>query len=234
MDPAPHRAADREDDAWAGLVRTRWRGAVLDIAPVFCFTVGFAGTGRLALAWGLALAVGVGVCGYRLVRRRPVWSALGVVGLVCLDGALTMVTGNATSFFLPGLLLQAVMIVVTPVLLALGWPPMGLVVGLVTGERNAWRRCPVRRRAFVVGNLVILAGTVLKMVLELPLFLLGRTVALGSVHLLAPGVLAASLLLGWRVYRRHVGTHRCSDHRDTAPPSRREHRRLPTVPGEPR
>ncbi|GGU49245.1 hypothetical protein GCM10010211_11700 [Streptomyces albospinus] len=98
---------------------------------------------------------------------------------------------------------------VTPVLLLLGRPPMGLAVGLITGERTRWRRCAVRRRAFSKGNLVILAGHVVMPAVQLPLFFSGQAVALGAVDVFGPIVLALTALLGWRVYRSCVGTHRC-------------------------
>ncbi|MFH8628414.1 DUF3159 domain-containing protein [Streptomyces lydicus] len=129
--------------------------------------------------------------------------------MVGVGGALAALTGRATSFFVPSLVMHCVMAVATPVMLLLGWPPMGLAMGLITGERTGWRRCPVRRRGFIRGNLAIMAGSYGLLALQLPLFLSGQAVALGTVETLGPVVLALSTLLGWRVYRRVVGTHRC-------------------------
>ncbi|MFD8544589.1 DUF3159 domain-containing protein [Streptomyces sp. NPDC059649] len=191
------------------MIRRRLRATVIDVAPVFGFTMGFAVTHRVVVALGLAIAAGLGVCVYRLVRGESVRRALAALGLICVGGVLAARSGQATDFFLPGLVVHCVMAVVTPVLLLLGWPPMALVVGLITGERTKWRRCAVRRRAFVQGNLVVFAGHLAMLAVQLPLFLSGQVVALGSVDLFGPVVLALGALLGWRVYRRRVGTHRC-------------------------
>ncbi|MEE4422472.1 DUF3159 domain-containing protein [Streptomyces bugieae] len=204
MDPG----SDHED-VTGDVIRRRLRDTVIDVAPVFGFTMGFAVTHRVVVALALAIGAGLGVCVYRLVRREAVRRALAALGLICVGGGLAARSGQATDFFLPCLVVHCAMAVVTPVLLLLGWPPMGLVVGLITGERTKWRRCAVRRRAFVKGNLVVLVGHLAMLAVQLPLFLSGQVVALGSVDVFGPPVLALGVLLGWRVYRRCVGTHRC-------------------------
>ncbi|MGY4989210.1 DUF3159 domain-containing protein [Streptomyces nigrescens] len=208
MDPAAHHGAGGAD-AVRTAVRNRLRSTVIDVTPVFGFTVTFALTHRLGVALTLALTAGAGVFLYRLVRKEPARQALGVLALVCVQGVLAGRTGEATNFFLPHLVVHGVMAVVTPVLLVLGWPPLGVMVGLVTGERTRWRRCTVRRRAFVKGSLVLYTGNLAMLSIQLPLFLTGQAVALGSVDVFGPVVFALGALLGWRVYRRSVGTHRC-------------------------
>lgn len=204
MHPGAHRA-----DVAGDVVRHRLRDAAIDVAPVFGFTVSFALTHRVVVALALAVVTGVGVCGYRLMRGESVRRALAVLGLICVGGALAARSGEATDFFLPSLVMHCAMSVVTPVLLLLGWPPMGLAVGLVTGERTRWRRCAVRRRAFTKGNLVILGAHVAMLAVQIPLFWSGQAVALGVVDVFGPIVLALGVLLAWRIYRRGVGTHCC-------------------------
>ncbi|MHB6905780.1 DUF3159 domain-containing protein [Streptomyces sp. CB02959] len=199
----------RHADVAGEAVRRRLRDAVIDVAPVFGFTVGFALTHRVVVALAPAVVAGVGICVYRLVRGERVRRALAVLGLMGVGGVLAACSGQATHFFLPALVVHCVMTVVTPVLLLLGWPPMGLAVGLITGERTRWRRCAVRRRALSRGNLVMLAGHVVMLSVQLPLFFSGQAVALGAVDVFGPIVLALTALLGWRIYRRGVGTHRC-------------------------
>lgn len=208
MDPAADLAPGGAD-AVRTAVRKRLRSTLTDVTPVIGFTLTFALTHRLGVALTLALSVGAGVFLLRLVRREPVRQALVFLGIVCVQGLLAGRTGDAVNFFLPHLVLHTVMAVVTPVLLLLGWPPLGVLVGLVTGERSGWRRCAVRRRAFVKGHLVIYAGSLLTLSVQLPLFLSGQAVALGTVDVFGPLVLAVGALLGWRVYLRSVGTHRC-------------------------
>ncbi|WEB39604.1 MULTISPECIES: DUF3159 domain-containing protein [Streptomyces] len=208
MDPEAHHVGDGADAARAA-ARDRLRAAVVEVAPVFGFTVSYALTHQLTVALVLALAAAAGVCVYRVVRRESVWRALAVLGLVCVQGALAAKTGQATDFFLPNLVMHSVIALANAVLLLLGWPPMGLVVGLITKERTGWRRCTVRRRAFIKGNLVILAASLAMLAIQLPLYLSGQAVALGTADACGLPVVALSALLGWRVYRRALGSHDC-------------------------
>ncbi|MGP8300745.1 DUF3159 domain-containing protein [Streptomyces inhibens] len=209
MDPTARRVADGEEAAQAA-IRRRLRATVVDIAPIFGFTVSFALTHQLTVALALALAAAAGVCVYRVVRGESVWRALAVLGLVCVQGALAATTGEATNFFLPNLVMHSVVALANAVMLLIGRPLMGVVVALITKEGPGWHRCPVRRRAFVKGNLVILASSVVMLAIQLSLYLSGQVVALGTADAFGPPLLALSMLLGWRVYRRALGDHSCA------------------------
>lgn len=209
MDPTAHRVTGGEEAAQA-VLRGRLRAAVIDIAPIFGFTVSYALTHRLTVALVLALAAAAGVCVYRVVRGESVWRALAVLGLVCIQGALAAKTGEAANFFLPNLVMHSVVVVANAVMLLIGRPLMGVVVALLTKEGPGWHRCPVRRRAFVKGNLVILASSAVMLAVQLSLYLSGQVVALGTADAFGPPVLALSMLLGWRVYRRALAGHSCA------------------------
>lgn len=202
-------ATDADRDAVLAAARNRLRGMVIDVAPVFGFTVTFALTHWISIALGIALLAGVAVAGYRLFRRESVWRALAVIAAVGVAGALAAGTSQATNFYLPGLAVESVMAVVTPTLLLLGWPLMGVAAGMITGEGTRWRRCTVRRRAFATGTLVGYAVSLTMLTIKLSLFLSGQAVILGTVDVIAPFVLAGNIVLSWRVYRRAVGSHRC-------------------------
>ncbi|MFD3422856.1 DUF3159 domain-containing protein [Streptomyces decoyicus] len=211
MDPAVDRVAGGEDAAPA-VLRSRLRAAVIDVAPIFGFTVSFALTHDLGVALVLALAAAAGVCLYRVVRGEGAWRALGVLALVCVQGALAAKTGEATDFFLPNLVMHSLVALANTVMLLLGRPLMGVVVALITKEGSGWHRCAVRRRAFSKGNLVILAASLVMLAIQLSLYLSGQAVALGTADAFGPPVVALSMLLGWRVYRRALGGHRCAAH----------------------
>ncbi|GAA2695805.1 DUF3159 domain-containing protein [Streptomyces lunalinharesii] len=199
------------DVAARDMIRRRLRSGIIDVAPILGFTVSLSLTHQVAVGLTVALTLGAVGCVLRLVRRESVWRTLGIVGVVGVGGALAASTGQATTFFAPSLVMHCVMAAATPVMLLLGWPPLGLAMGLLTGEKTAWRHCRVRRRAFTKGNLVMMAGSYVMLAIQLPLFLSGQAVALGAVETFGPLVMALSTLLGWRLYRRCVGTHRCVD-----------------------
>ncbi|MGW5647708.1 DUF3159 domain-containing protein [Saccharopolyspora sp. NPDC003752] len=191
-------------------MQNRVRAALIDIAPILFFTLTFVLTHRVVIAVAFALTCGVGITVRRLVCGEPVWRALGALGIICVGGLLAACTGDATNFFAPGLVIHSTIALVTPVMLAFGWPPLGLVAGLVTGEGTRWRRCPIRRRAFTRSNVVLLATKVVILSAEIPLFLAGQTIALGFTNAVGPVVHGLGVLLAWRVFRRTTGTHHCA------------------------
>jgi hypothetical protein len=196
-------------------VRGRVRDAVIDIAPGFCFTLTFALTQQLTLALALALTGVVGVGVLRLIRSQPVWRVLGTLVIVGIGAGLAGRSGDAVDFFLPGLVFNVVFIVVQVVMMLLRWPPLGVAAGLVNGEGTRWRRCPVRRRAFARATLLILAGEILMISIQVVLFLAGEVVVLGTVDTATPIVFVLSMLVGWRIYRRNIGAHRCAPGTDS-------------------
>ncbi|MCX5444553.1 DUF3159 domain-containing protein [Streptomyces libani] len=216
MDPTAHHMADGEEAAQA-VLRSRLRAAVIDIAPIFGFTVSFAFTHQLTIALALALAAAAGVCVYRVVRGESVWRALAVLGLVCVQGTLAAKTGDASNFFLPNLVMHSVVVVANAVMLLIRRPLMGVAVALITKEGPGWHRCPVRRRAYIKGNLLILASSAVMLTIQLSLYLSGQVVALGTADAFGPPVLALSTLLGWRIYRRALGGHSCATNYRTTP-----------------
>ena len=200
---------EQDRDAVLDAARDRLRNMVIDVVPVFGFTVTFALTHWIPAALGIALLAGVAVAGYRLLRRESVWRALAVLAVVAVAGALAARTGLATKFYLPGLIVESAVAVVTPVALLFGWPLQGVAVGMITGEGTRWRRCAVRRRAFTRGTLVAYSISMTALAVKLSLFLTGQAVILGTVDVIMPFVLAGNIVLSWRVYRRAVGSHRC-------------------------
>ncbi|MBP2324441.1 hypothetical protein JOF56_004826 [Kibdelosporangium banguiense] len=212
MQPAPRQDTDQEGETaeiTGPDMRERVRGAMLEIAPIFCFTASFAITHEIAVALPLALTAGIAVSVYRLVRREPVWRALAALGVVGIGSLLALSSGEATEFFVPNLITHGVVAVVSLVLLIAGWPPMGLLMGLVTGDGTNWRRCPVRRRAFSKASLALLASPVLMSSVEIPLYLADQAIALGVVDTFGPLVFVLAVMLGWRIYRSAAATHRC-------------------------
>ncbi|GAA2296314.1 hypothetical protein GCM10010149_50880 [Nonomuraea roseoviolacea subsp. roseoviolacea] len=175
-------------------------------APALGFTVPYAVTGDLALSLGVALCVAALVALHRLRQSRGVWPAVGGFGLAALAGALATLSGEAADYFLPLIAVRAVVAVATPVLLLLRLPPAGLVTGLVTRRGLAWRRCPVRLRAFTIVNSLWLAMEAALLANQLRLYHEGQAVAMGVFKLLVevPAHVLAAVVL-WLLYRRLTG-----------------------------
>ena len=123
----------------------------------------------------------------RLLQRQTlVHVTSGVVGLV-VAAVVASRTGEASDFFLPGILYNAGLAVVFAASMLLGWPVVGFMFGAVTGDVTGWRSRRGVRRMFQKLTAVLLANYVLRVVVQLPLYLSGSVVALGI----------SKVVLGW-------------------------------------
>ena len=112
-------------------------------------------------------------------------------------------SGRAEDFFLPGLLLNAAYATGFLVSIAVRRPLVGLIVGQLDGEGSGWREDPARMRVFTQATWVWAALFVLRLVVQLPLYLAGDVVALGVART-AMGVplFVLGFWLSYRLVRR--------------------------------
>ncbi|MFL6180276.1 MAG: DUF3159 domain-containing protein [Actinomycetes bacterium] len=130
--------------------------------------------------WG-ALATAFVLTIVRIIRRGSVQFALaGMIG-VAFSAFIASRTGNAANFYLPGLLLQAAYAIAYLVSILVGWPLIGVVLGPLLGEGFTWRDDPERKRAYAQVSWLWCGMFAVRLAVQLPLYLLSLTVALGWV-----------------------------------------------------
>lgn len=136
---------------------------------------------REAAMVALALSVILGV--FRLLRREKLQSAVtGVMGvLICY--LLVRSTGKAEDFYLPGLFINAGYGALYLVTNIAGWPIIGLVLGPLLGEDLHWRKVPERKRAYQRAGWLWVGLFLLRIAVQLPLYLAGYINALGIARL---------------------------------------------------
>jgi hypothetical protein len=180
-------------------------GVVESSAPAVSFVVAYTATGSntnaaAAVAVGLALLLAV----VRLVRRETPRHALsGLVGVVFAAFIATR-SGKAENFFLPGLLANVAYASAFLVSLAVRWPLVGVLVTKFDGEEAGWREDPLRMRAFALASWLWAGLFLLRLLVQLPLYLAGAVVALG-VAKTAMGLplFGLGLWLTWLLVRQH-------------------------------
>ena len=152
------------------------------------------------VAVGLALVLAVA----RLVRREsPRHALLGLVG-VAFAAFVAARSGRAQDFFLPGLLANAAYASAFVISIAARRPLVGIIVGALDGEHQDWRYDPDRVRAFRLASWLWAAVFLMRLAVQLPLYLAGAVFALG-VAKTAMGIplSALGLWLTWRLVHRH-------------------------------
>jgi hypothetical protein len=152
--------------------------------------------------WG-ALATAVVLTIVRIARGGSIQFALaGMIG-VAISAFIASRTGNAANFYLPGLLLQAAYAIAYLVSIVVGWPLIGVVLGPLLGEGFTWRDDPARRRAYARASWFWCGMFAVRLAVQLPLYLLNMTVALGWVKVAMGWPLFALVLwLSYLVLRK--------------------------------
>ncbi len=194
-----------EAESLASLLGGR-RGALDATLPPVAFGVGWLVTGHSVSGGALAaLAVGAVVAGWRLSRGdRPRSALLGLLA-VCLAALIAVRTGQASDFFLLQLLTNAASALAWMVSIAVRWPLLGVVVGVVLGQRGRWRRDPALLRAYRRGSWVWVAQYVIRLAIFIPLYQADQVVALVAARAaLTWPLVAACLAVSWWVIARSL------------------------------
>ena len=158
--------------------------------PSVLFVIVYAATKRLDASLVAALATAAVLTAVRLAKKDTLQHALGGLGGVLVCAAVAKFTGQAKDFYLPGLLLNIGEAVIFSASALLRWPIVGVLLGPVTGEMTAWRDYPARLRAFTLATWLLAAMFLVRVIIEVPLYLGNATTALG----------VAKVVLGWPLY----------------------------------
>ena len=171
--------------------------------PAVAFVVAYTVSGSATnVAAGVAVGIALVLTVARLVRRESPRHALsGLVGVVFAAFIATR-SGRAENFFLPGLLSNAAYAAAFLVSIAVRRPLVGFIVGRLGSEAERWRDDPVRLRAYTRATALWAALFLLRLGVQLPLYLAGAVVALGVARTaMGLPLFALGLWLTWRLVR---------------------------------
>jgi Protein of unknown function (DUF3159) len=156
-------------------------------------------TGAIWGALGVALVLAV----VRLVKRDTLQHTLSGLFGVLICAAVAHFSGQAKGFYLPGVLLNIGEAILFSASALARWPMVGVVLGPITGEMMAWREHPARMRAFTLATWMLAGMFVLRVCIEVPLYLGGQVDALGVTKIILgyPLYLAVAYFC-WQVIRR--------------------------------
>ncbi|WP_022928797.1 DUF3159 domain-containing protein [Patulibacter americanus] len=127
----------------------------------------------------VAVAVAAVLTVARLIRGQTLQFALSGLAGIALAGFIVSRTGRAEDFFLPGILINVGYAAAYLVSILVRWPLMGIVIASLGGQGMEWRKDPVLLRLYTRVSWVWVALFVLRLAVQLPLYLAGALVALG-------------------------------------------------------
>ncbi|PWD49830.1 DUF3159 domain-containing protein [Serinibacter arcticus] len=173
-----------------------WRGLVESVAPGLVFVVVFVITQEIAPPVIASLAVAALAVVARLVRRSSVTYALGGVLGVVIGAVWAWRSGEASNYYVWGLITNAAFALVTGISLLVRRPLVGLVVSALgidpaldkpgAGEKAldlSWRHDPVRLRRYALATALWCGAFVLRLAVQVPLWLAGEVPWLGTARL---------------------------------------------------
>lgn len=203
---AERSGIERRDDGQIDVLKSVGgvRGLAEAIIPGLAFLVLFTVTTDLQTALIVALAAAALFTIVRLIQRTSITQAFsGLIG-VAICALVANSTGQASDFFLLGLVTNAVYIVGMLISLKVKWPIAGLLFGFIRGEGTSWRDDGDRLRRYKTATWIIIAVMALRLAVQTPLYMLGDAafVALGTTRLLMGVPLyALGLWVAWLISR---------------------------------
>jgi hypothetical protein len=213
---ASHSTVEGEVRARLGAELGGLRGSLETSLPVVMFTVVYLVTDELQPSVVGAVAAAVVAYGLRLAQHSETrFVRHGLIGIL-IAAVLATFTGRAETVFLPGIVQNGVWVLVLGGSLALRWPLAGFVIGEVLNDRTGWRDDPAIVRLSNRLTLVLLAPMVIRLAVQLPLYLAGAVGWLGASRVVLGWPLHAATLglVGLILLRGNTPLHRAHDDAD--------------------
>lgn len=207
----PEAGAGTEGRAlWAALGGTR--GVIESILPGLAFLILFGTTKDTFWSVVPSAVLAAAFLIVRIVQRQRLVSAVTGLVFVAVSAATALFTGEATDNFLPGLWINAGMLVLVAITLLVRWPIAGLLVGALTGDLTGWREEPLLRKGATTATWVLAGLFAARLAVELPLYFSRAAEGLALAKLLMGVPLYAAVLwLCWLLLRPGLAARRGSE-----------------------
>jgi hypothetical protein len=179
------------------------RGMFEAAVPTILFTVTFLASHQLRLALVLSVAAAVVLLVARVVQRSSIQFVVNSLVGIAIGGFFAWRSARgggdagdqALAYFLPGILYNAGYAVVITVTILARWPVVGFMVGSVAGDPTAWHRDPQVVRLCSHLSWLLVLPCVLRVAVQLPLYLAGSNGLDSGAAIAALGV--SKIVMGW-------------------------------------
>lgn len=174
------------------------RGMVEAALPFVGFTVAWVLSRALYPSLGVAVGVALVLAVVRLLQRSSLKFVAQAVVPTAIAALIASRTGRAEDVFLPGILYNGALAVVSLLTVAVRRPLVGFIVGAALQDPTGWIKDRGLVRMSTRLTLVLAVPYVLRFVVQLPLFLAQKVVWLGVAKVVLgwPLLLAALFVIG--------------------------------------
>jgi hypothetical protein len=163
------------------------RGMIESALPFIAFTIAWVITRQLYPAVAAAVVTALLLAVIRLIQRQSIKYVVQAVIPTAIAVLIATRTGRAQDVFLPGIIYNGALAVLSIVTVAIRKPLVGFIIGAAVGDPTGWTRDSGLVKMTSKLTLVLAVPYVARFVIQLPLFLAGQVVLLGI----------AKVILGW-------------------------------------
>jgi hypothetical protein len=177
------------------------RGLIEAILPGLGFLVTYTFTGDVVASVLAPVAVSGVFVIVRLVQKTPATQAFAGLAGVGISAVLALMTGRAEDNFVPGLIINVVSVLVLLISIAVRWPLIGVIVGLLANDSH-WRQDANKRRVLYIATWLWVGLFSARLLVQAPLYFSSNTEWLAATKLLMGVPLYAGMLwVTWMLVR---------------------------------
>jgi Protein of unknown function (DUF3159) len=163
------------------------RGMIESALPFIAFTIVWVISRQLYAALAVAVGTALLLALIRIIQRQSIKYVMQAVIPTAIAVLIATRTGRAQDVFLPGILYNGILAVISLVTVAIRKPLVGFIIGAAVGDPTGWTKDRGLVRMTSKLTLVLAVPYITRFVIQLPLFLAGEVVLLGI----------AKVILGW-------------------------------------
>jgi hypothetical protein len=175
------------------------RGMIESALPFIAFTIAWVVSRQLYPAITAAVGTAILLAVIRLVQRQSIKYVVQAVIPTAIAVLIATRTGRAQDVFLPGILYNGALAVISLLTVAVRKPLVGFIIGAAVGDPTGWTRDRGLVRMTSKLTLVLAVPYIARFVIQLPLFLAGQVVLLGIAKVVLgwPMLIAALTVIGF-------------------------------------
>lgn len=162
-----------------------WRGFIESVIPGTVFVVAFVIWGGFKIPIIAAVSALLTLIIIRLAQKGSLQQALSGAFGVALGAFWAWRNQEADAYFVPGFWTSGISAAVLLISVLVNWPLVGVITGVLIAKGQAWWK-DVRRNLnrMRLATLILFAMFSARLLVQIPLYLADKTVALGTARLI--------------------------------------------------
>lgn len=179
------------------------QGIAEAIVPGLLFVIVFSISQMVYLSIAISAATSVCFILLRIITKKPLAQAIGgLIGIGVASFLAFRDGGSGRDYFLTGFATNLTYLVPLALSVLVRWPLIGVVAGLLLGEKAAWRKNKYEMRVFTAATLLWVGIFSARLLVQWPLYLANNLSALATARLvMGLPLYAAGLWVTWLMLR---------------------------------